>query len=262
MILSPLGRFNLSHDSPLNELTDRPLVSTEVMGVALSEPGLGLLGMVPIASGRITYELYAVNGFHDGLVNQSEGGTRIPLGRHNTEDNNNTPSFVGRLAWSPDVSLEAGLSAHHGPYNVYNQDGLSVDERRDVTILVADAEVAFGPLRFAGEVARANIDIPVALRSIYAERQDGAYADLVLDFGRGWVQVMPGSHFSAVVRADVIDFDRDLRGDSERRFQVGINFRPTEATVLKLSYLRGTGRDRFNNASSLAGIRFSIATYF
>ena len=39
MLLSPLGRFNLSHDSPLNEFTDRPLVSTELLGVALSEPG-------------------------------------------------------------------------------------------------------------------------------------------------------------------------------------------------------------------------------
>ncbi|HVE77399.1 MAG TPA: hypothetical protein VNA89_00940, partial [Gemmatimonadaceae bacterium] len=44
MILSPLGKFNLSHDSPLNEFTDRPLVSTELLGVALSEPGFGAFG--------------------------------------------------------------------------------------------------------------------------------------------------------------------------------------------------------------------------
>ena len=29
MVLSPLGKFNLSHDSPLNEFTDRPLVATD-----------------------------------------------------------------------------------------------------------------------------------------------------------------------------------------------------------------------------------------
>src|SRR5688572_27137142 len=44
MLLSPLGRFNLSHDSPLNEFTGRPLVSEQVLGVALSEPGFGVLG--------------------------------------------------------------------------------------------------------------------------------------------------------------------------------------------------------------------------
>jgi hypothetical protein len=89
MLLSPLGRFNLAHDSPLNEFTDRPLVATELLGVALSEPGVGFLGRAGVGrAGRITWELYATNGFHDGLVINSEDGTRIPLGRGNFEDNN------------------------------------------------------------------------------------------------------------------------------------------------------------------------------
>ena len=49
MILSPLGKFNLAHDSPLNEFTDRPLVSTDLLGVALSEPGFGALGQFGFA---------------------------------------------------------------------------------------------------------------------------------------------------------------------------------------------------------------------
>ena len=36
IILSPLGRFNLAHDSPANDLTDRPLVSTEIIPTTLS----------------------------------------------------------------------------------------------------------------------------------------------------------------------------------------------------------------------------------
>ncbi len=52
MLLSPIGRFNLAHDSPLNEFTDRPLVSTGLLGVALSEPGLGALGVFPVGAGR------------------------------------------------------------------------------------------------------------------------------------------------------------------------------------------------------------------
>jgi hypothetical protein len=262
MLLSPLGRFNLSHDSPLNEFTDRPLVSTEIVGVALSEPGLGILGSLPVGLGRLTYEAYAVNGFHDGLVQRSEGGTRIPFGRRNTEDNNNTPSFVGRVAWSPDLFLEVGASAHHGPYNEFALDGEDVDARRNLTIWVADAELALGGLRVAGEYVNARIDIPAGLRPLYASRQEGGYGELIYDFGRGWIVTMPGSHFSAGVRVDVIDLDRDLRGDSERRVQAGLNFRPTQETALKLSYFRGSGRDRFNNPTSLAGVRFSIATYF
>ena len=46
-----------------------PLVSTEILGVALSEPGFGILGQFPAGrAGRLTYELYATNGFHDGLL--------------------------------------------------------------------------------------------------------------------------------------------------------------------------------------------------
>jgi hypothetical protein len=262
MVLSPLGRFNLSHDSPLNEFTDRPLVSTELLGVALSEPGVGALGSFGLPIGRLTYELYAVNGFHDGLITGSEGGTRLPLGRRNAEDNNGTPSFVGRLAWSPGLFLEVGLSGHHGPWNQFETDGLVLDDRRDLTITVIDAEVAWRDLRLTGEAARANIDVPPGFRPLYADRQDGAYVDAVYDFGRGWVPTMPRSRFSAVARLDLVDFDARLPGDSERRYQAGLNFRPTEETVLKLSYFRGTQLDRFENAASIAGLRFSVATYF
>ena len=145
MILSPLGKFNLSHDSPLNEFTDRPLVSTEIIGVALSEPGFGVLGQFGLgAASRLTYEAYLTNGFHSGLIDDAEDGTRIPLGRGNLEDNNGSPSFVGRLAWSPGVDHELGVSAHHGAYNVFNLEGTRIDERRDLTITALDAETSDG----------------------------------------------------------------------------------------------------------------------
>jgi hypothetical protein len=34
MLLTPLGRFNLAHDSPANKVTDRPLVSTQIVPTA------------------------------------------------------------------------------------------------------------------------------------------------------------------------------------------------------------------------------------
>ena len=75
ILLSPLGRFNLAHDSPANELTDRPLVSTEILGVTLSEPGMGFLGtLYPSERSRITYEAYLTNGFDDGVLTEGEGG--------------------------------------------------------------------------------------------------------------------------------------------------------------------------------------------
>ena len=263
MLLSPLGRFNLAHDSPLNEFTDRPLVSTEILGTTLSEPGFGALGLFPVGSGgRITYELYAVNGFGAGLIDDSPDGTRIPLGRGNFEDNNASPAIVGRVAWSPSLNFEIGVSAHHGAYNVFDDEGLQVDERRDLTIGVVDLEATVVGWRITGEAALVDVDIPATLTDIYASSQQGLYVELLRDFGRGWILTMPSSFFSAGARLDVVDMDADRPGDNTRQVTLGINFRPTADTAFKLNYLRGTGRDAFNNPADHAGFLFSIATYF
>lgn len=263
MILSPLGRFNLSHDSPLNEFTDRPLVATDLLGVALSEPGFGALGQFGMPrGGRLTYELYATNGFHDGLINDSEEGTRIALGRGNVEDNNGSPAIVGRLAWSPSIRQELGISMHRGAYNLFNLEGTAVDERRDLTIGVVDAELELRGVRIVGEAAVASIDVAPGLRGIYADRQHGWYVEGVREFGRQWLRALPTSSFAVKLRWDYVDFDARLRGRSAAQFTGGVNFRPTAESVLKLDYVRGRGRDEFNNRADHAFVLASLATYF
>lgn len=263
MILSPLGRFNLSHDSPLNEFTDRPVVSTDLIGVALSEPGFGALGQVRAGQGgRVTYEVYATNGFHDGLLAGAEDGTRIPLGRGNFEDNNASPALVGRVAWSPRPSIEVGLSAHHGAYNVFRADGLNVDTRRNVTIGVLDMDATVGGIRIQGEAATASVDVPGGMAGIYASGQRGAYVEALREFGRGFVRTIPQSVFAAKARWDAVDFNTAVPGDSRVQLTVGVNFRPTRESVVKLDYVRGRVRDEFNNAGERAALLFSLATYF
>ena len=263
MLLSPLGKFNLSHDSPLNEFTDRPLVSTELLGVALSEPGFGAFGQFGFArAGRFTYEVYATNGFHDGLITDSEDGTRIAFGRGNLEDNNGSPAVVGRFAVSPVQSMELGVSAHRGAYNVSTSEGTKVDESRALTIVALDAEArAFG-IDLNGEAAMASIDIPPGLDGIYASRQRGLYAEAVRSFARGLIRTMPSSSFAAKVRVDYVDFDSERRGQTTGQISLGVNFRPTQDSVLKLDYVRGRSRDEFNNPSDHAFVLFSLATYF
>lgn len=263
MLLSPLGRFNLAHDSPLNEFTDRPLVSTDVLGVALSEPGFGALGQFAMGGqGRVTYEAYLTNGFHDGLVANAEDGTRIPLGRGNSEDQNSSPAFVGRLAWSPSPGLELGASAHHGAWNAFRVDGEPVDERRDLTLGVLDAELAVAGVRVAGELAWARIDLPAGLEGIYAGRQGGAYVDVARDFGAGWIPTAPGSVFTAKLRLDRVDFDTEAVGQHVEQVSVGLNFRPTSESVIKLDLVRGREFDRFNNRADFLRLLASFATYF
>ena len=44
IILSPLGKYNLVHDSPLQDLTDRPMVDRRIIPTTLSESGMGFFG--------------------------------------------------------------------------------------------------------------------------------------------------------------------------------------------------------------------------
>lgn len=262
MILLPLGRFNLSHDSPQNAFTDRPFVSTEILSVALSQPGLGAFGAIPLAgSSRLTYELYAVNGFDDGVLDD-EAGVRLPRGRENFENDNRRLSLVGRVALSPDPALDVGLSGMHGQYNESTLDGETIDEGRDVSVAAIDWDGEWRGARVQGEAAVAHIELPSTLEGLFASRQWGAYTDLVVPFAEGWIPTMPRSRFEARARIDYVDFDRDLDGDDALRVTVGVGFRPTADTAFKLDLFRGRTHDRFNNGASQGGILVSVATYF
>ena len=264
MLLTPLGKFNLAHDSPANRMTDRPLVSTQIIPTALSEPGMGFFGaFFPSARSRVTYELYGVNGFDADLIEESPDGTRIAGGRGNIEDNNNRPAFAGRVGFSPLLEGEVGFSWHTGRYNETSKEDLDVDEGRDLTILALDGEYRRGRYEVLGEYAHARLDLPRSLRgTLFAQRQQGFYAQAGVDFLQGIFEALPESFFAGVVRLDWVDFDTELDGDAQTRLTLGANFRPTPDSVFKFNYDYNWLRDRFDVDARSAGIKFSVATYF
>ena len=263
IVLSPLGRFNLAHDSPANDLTERPLVSTEIIPTALSEAGMGFYGaFFPNQQMRITYEVYGVNGFHDGVLIGDEAGTRIAAGKGNFEDNNTRPALVGRVAVSPQPSWEIGASLHTGPYNVWELEGFKIDDKRSVTILALDGDYAWRRFELLGEYANASIDVPPTAGGVFQQSQQGYYAQLNTHFGRGCFSEMPDSEFTAVVRYGVVDFDSDGPGDDHSRLTLGLNFRPVQDAVFKLDYRRDTQKDPFAIEGKAAALILSAATYF
>ncbi len=263
MLLLPLGRYNLAHDGPRNELPSRPLEAELLLGVALAHPGLGMYGRFDRESGaRFTYEAYAVNGYQDQLLLDSPDGTRLPAGKSNPEDANHSPALVGRVEWSHRPRSTLGLSGYHGAYNVSTLEGLEVDERRDVSVGVLDLEQPIGPIVVSGEGAVVEVDLPPTLDGLFARRQTGAYLQLAWPFGRQWVASMSDSWFTLAARVDGVDFDRDLAGDSMRSLTLGANFRPVREAAFKLAFERGEARDRFNNLAAFARIQLGIASYF
>jgi len=264
ILLSPIGKFNLAHDSPRNEFVDRPLVSTRIIPSTLSEAGLGFYGsLYPSGENRLTYEAYLVNGLTDGILLAGDG-TSLPDGRPEAfeKDNNGSPAFAGRLAFSPQFGGELGLSIHTGRYNTYKLEGVDVDEPRMATLLALDAEYEIGRLALQGELARASIEIPPSLVGLFAEKQWGFYGQALYNLFDGILPMFPQSVLAFGTRYDYIDLDADIEGADLHRLTLGVNLRPVPETVLRFNYLHNWEFDRINNETRSAALQFGIATYF
>jgi len=264
IILSPLGKTNLVHDSPKLELVERPLMSTELIPSTLSEVGGGFFGaFYPSDASRLTYEVYAVNGFNQDVI-EGSGGTRIAMGKNKLfeEDNNGEPAVVGRLSYSPWFGTEVGTSFHYGAYNIFRQEKWDVDQKRNLSIVGLDFEHVESWVSIQAEYAAAALELPTSLRGVFAEKQEGYYIQASVPFGFGWVPRWDRSKFALSFRYDLMDFDTNIRGDDHKRVTVGLNFRPVQDVVIKLNYEQNWVSDRENNVER--GVRFlvSMASYF
>ncbi|MDQ3809224.1 MAG: hypothetical protein M3336_02935, partial [Chloroflexota bacterium] len=269
IILTPLGRFNLVHDSPVNDLTDRPLVDQGIIPTTLSEAGFGLFGTIyPTGRSLVSYELYLVNGFTDGVLTESSVRVRDGRGLRG-EDNNFAKSVVGRLAFSPFLGLELGASAHTGKYGSRgsDEDGGDTTVAGDgrLTIWALDATWQRGRFELLGEYGHVNIDLPDVLRDAgVADAQDGYYVQANYHFGHGWIPPTASSVFTGVVRWDRVDFSRGAPGDVLERLSLGLNWRPVEDAVLKSDFQWNwpTAPGSTRRGAPERRVLVSLATYF
>jgi hypothetical protein len=257
VILSPVGRFNVLHDSPLNDLTARPVVTRQLIPSTLSEAGMGLFGGFAAGEeGQLDYEIYAVNGFNEGIISGDPGEEKLRIrgGRGSQkQDNNDDKAIVGRVGYSPRLGAELGLSAHSGAYDDAGDHRL--------TIAALDAKFTFGPVELQGEWATARADIDRDLYPLVAEKQQGLYAQANWHILHD--KLLEGSVVTLVARGDWMDYDTDADGDDEDGITVGANFRPTEETAFKLDYnwrrVAPAGGEKGDREGRLF---FSFATYF
>jgi len=263
VVLSPLGSFNLLHDSPLNDLTSRPVVTRQIIPSTLSESGMGLFGtLYPGEESVISYQVFLVNGFNEGIITEVvddagqviDGILRIRGGRGSQKnDNNNDKALVARAGFSPVLGANLGLSVHTGKYDDADQ--------RQLTIGALDAKATFGALEIQGEFSLAAADIDRTRYPTAAENQSGFYAQA--NYHLLYDTFLNGSVVTLVVRGDRVDYDTERAGENEEGITLGVNFRPTEETVFKFDYNwtwltpleleKGDAVNRFF---------FSFATYF
>ncbi len=264
-ILSPLGRFNLVHDSPINELTDRPLMARQVIPSTLSEAGVGFFGtLYPTSTSLVSYELYAVNGFNAELGTPGADG-RLPIrdaaGKRGDIGGRAPINLVGRLTLSPVLGLELGASGHVGAYG----DDLNAEPGRHASIWALDATLNRGPFDLLAEYARLGVDLDPAVRAPgVGDGRDGFYLQGNYHFGQGWLSPRATSSFTGVVRLDWVDYNRGVAGDEQRRATVGLNWRPVPEAAFKSELQFGrsklAGGTSFDNETRR--VVFSIASYF
>jgi hypothetical protein len=286
ILLLPVGKFNLLHDTPLNDLTDRPLVSSLIIPTTLSEAGAGFYGtFYPTRQSKLDYELYVTQGFNgyenDGTPRIGEAkGLKDARQRISTADdgldNNNGKAIVGRVAFSPLLGIEVGGSGYYGNYSPTNH--------RSLSIMAVDWTLQRGPFELIGEAAwayakgnSADLNGDPAFEAVRADgsmplraqRMGGYYLQANYHFMPDALKRWAPSHFkdsstfTGVLRWDDINTNRDAVGGGGdiQRLTIGLNFRPLEDTVFKVDYQFNFENGKANRINN-DGLLLSVATYF
>jgi len=262
LVLIPWGRFNFYHDDPLNDLTDRPLVSRRLAAVAFGQPGLAVAGTLGNEAGWfVDYRVAWVQGFGEEFT--TSGGARDARQSFRS-DNNSNKQFFGRFVlavpWRAVDVLEVGASGTWGKW----------DDDNDL------ADYGYGLELF---LKRGPWELIAEYMWMKVERRDGDPITNPGDMDGWYVQVnyhffpesWRGRHklltdestFTLVVRVEDLDLNDDTTGTTFRDdlFQttLGINFRPVERTVWKIEYV---WIDSEQDGSPEYRFLMSWATYF
>jgi len=268
IILIPMGRFNLVHDSPLNDLPLRPMVSRLIIPSTFAESGIGFFGTVyPTQLSKVDYEFYVTQGFDGGSsapggTTFGEGGYRGNKGSFQT-DNNENKAIVSRVSVSPILGIEVAGSVHHGKW----------DDERDhyMTIWAVDGLIQRGPFELLGEAAWTRIGggskNVAAGNGTPPKRMAGYFVQGNYHFMPEILKRMAPTHFgdsstfTAIVRWGEVDTNTQRNGNINdlQRLTLGINFRPVEDSVIKFAY---TFNDHKDNPQSRNGWQFNMSTYF
>lgn len=247
-LLVPFGRFNAQHDSPLQDLTDRPFVAQYVVPTTWTEAGVGFYGGAELGSVRVDYDVAVTNGLDENFSSMPGGGLRDQRSSLR-KDNNDAKQVVGRLGVSPDFAFLDGLNVGvSGAFGRYDKRG-----KQDVSLVGFDVFVKKGPFELLGEAAWGDLERnPAQITAGAPGGLSGWYAEGRFHFfPEGWrgagAWFGPESTFTFVLRAECVDTDdsataidfatrgKGMRDDVER-YTIGLNFRPVEKTVVKFEY--------------------------
>ncbi|TAN62191.1 hypothetical protein EPN16_02115 [bacterium] len=285
IVLVPFGRFNLLHDSDIQDLTERPIVARRLASATWMEAGFGAfgefnigesLGLKLLPDSYLNYEGYIVNGLDEDI---SDTGMRNTKGAIEADENNNK-AFVGRLGLGLNRNLEFGVSAYQGKFG--RAGAATRNGRDDLLGVAADVNFKHGPFELVGDfaywdfedgalvdhdndsVAGDEVSAPKYMRGFYIEPRYHFWPKFLNNtfLGRGFEDPMLTlvSRYDWVNIAD--DGDTGNGANKERRFTLGLNYRPIESWVFKLEYQRNASDNEVLERGDKDGVMASMAIGF
>lgn len=237
VLLVPLGRLNVLHDSDFRDTTTRPLFTNIIVPSTWMEPGMGFYGTIyPNDDWEIFYEAYVLQGMTDNLQDgQGLRRARPSLSR----DNNNSKALTARVGFSPYIGLDFGLGAYYS--------ALDAQAQKHLGLFVADLNWRWGPFELVGEGGIA-LHSPTSYRSgeqnvllngpMWGYYLEGHY-HLLPEFLKGSFLGLEFSDpvFTLVGRVSQVDTDLGVLNANDRmELLLGVNYRPIANTVFKLEY--------------------------
>ncbi|OGX25423.1 MAG: hypothetical protein A3J51_04360 [Omnitrophica WOR_2 bacterium RIFCSPHIGHO2_02_FULL_45_21] len=285
IVLVPFGKFNLLHDSDIQDLTERPLVARRLAAATWMEAGFGAfgefnigesLGLKALPDAYLNYEGYIINGLDEDI---SDAGMRNAKGAIEADENNNK-ALAGRLGLGLNRNLELGLSAYYGKFG--RAASATRNGADDLSGLGADVNFKRGPFELVGDfaywsfadgalvdhdndnAAGDEVSAPKYMRGFYIEPRYHFWPKFLDNtfLGRGFKdpKLTLAGRYDWVDIAD--DGDAGIGSNKEKRFSLGLNYRPIESWVFKLEYQWNASENEALERGDKDGLITSMAIGF
>lgn len=276
IIMNPIGAFNQNHDGPKWEFVERPDVAVNMLPATWSNAGFGLYGKTYKGNWILGYEAYLTNGFDNSIIDNEENKTFLPATKENEErfeENNSGKALAtGKIAIKNRKIGEIGFSYMGGIYNKFEDDGVTLDQKRRVDVFAIDLNTTIQQTGtyIVGEVVWVMVDVPSTFTQQYGNKQQGAFVDVVQPILKRKILDWENATLNLAARLDYADWNVGKFnetgteiGDDLWAITPAISFRPSSQTVFRLNYRYQWQRDILNNpAARTATWMFGFSTYF
>jgi hypothetical protein len=276
IIMNPIGAFNQNHDGPKWEFVERPDVAVNMLPATWSNAGFGLYGKTYKGNWVLGYEAYLSNGFDNSIIDNEENKTFLPATKENEErfeENNSGKALMsGKIAIKNRNIGEIGFSYMGGVYNKFEDDGVTLDQKRRLDVFAVDLNTTIQKTGtyIVGEVVWVKVDVPSTFTQQYGNKQQGAFIDIVQPVLKREIFNWENAVLNLSARLDYVDWNvgtfnetgTDI-GEHLWAITPAISFRPSTQTVFRLNYRYQWQTDILNNPPArTAAWLFGFSTYF